>query len=101
MESSIQKLDRLKEVTGALVERYRKLQREYEQLQQEYFELVETINKQKEQIEILESKNKTNHISQTLLNRQANQTKTKQIINEMMREVDECLLLLNQSSDPE
>jgi len=101
MVSLSQHLEKLEETAADLMERYRRLQQDYLMLQREYPSMVETIGQQAKKITELENHYKTKKDNRTLYKRQADHSKTKQIINEMMREIDECLLLLEKASDTE
>jgi archaellum component FlaC len=101
MVSLTQQLEKLEETAAELMERYRRLQQEYLMLQREYPSMVDTIGKQAEKITELEHQYKTKKDNRTLYKREADHSKTKQVINEMMREIDECLLLLEKASDTE
>lgn len=94
MEPIQKKALRLTEMVETLGNRYRSLANDYEQLKREYFRLLETINEQKCFIEMLESDNKTKVAEQTLTKHNKQDKQTKQIIHEMMREIDQCLLIL-------
>jgi len=85
---------RLTKIVETLLQRYRDLTTDHEQLKQEYFRLLETINQQKSRIEILEATDKTKQPEQTLTKHNKPDKQTKQIIHEMMREIDKCLLIL-------
>jgi hypothetical protein len=85
---------RLTKIVENLLQRYRDLTTDHEQLRQEYFRLVETIQRQKTQIEILEATDKTKQPEETLTKHNKPDKQTKQIIQEMMREIDTCLLIL-------
>jgi F420-0:gamma-glutamyl ligase-like protein len=101
MSSISEELDNLEIATGTLIERFRKLRREHIQLQETYLELVKTIEQQKLDIEQEETTNKTKESRKTLYDKQEDHINTKQIINEMMREIDHCLLLLDERGETE
>lgn len=61
----------------------------------EIAKLAETINNQKDRIQQLEKQLKITDNQNTLDTNKEDQIKTKQLINEMMREIDKCLLLLD------
>ncbi len=85
----------LEEMVETIVGRYKALEKDHKQLRTEYFRIIETINQQKTLIEKLESGKETKQEYQTLDKKREDHIKTKQIINEMMREIDHCLLLLD------
>lgn len=89
------KIHELEVRTNSLMEQHKLLLSAYQRLKNAYNQRIETINQQKALIEKLESDHKTNHSVQTLEETNTDQIKTKQIINEMMREIDHCLLLLD------
>lgn len=89
------KIKELEEKAGRLVERYLNLRSEYQLIKEDNLNLKETINKQKLLIQQLDERDKTKHTLQTLEHHKEDPIITKQIINEMMREIDKCLLLLD------
>lgn len=70
---------------------------EYTALKQENEQLTITINKQKEHILQLEEGNKALKLAQALLNDSGTQDSAglKGKINEMIRDIDKCLAILN------
>ena len=73
------------------------LKAENSALKSDYQRLTETINKQQEHIQQLEEGNKALKLAQALIQGSENEDPTvlKGKINEMIRDIDKCLALLN------
>ncbi len=80
--------------TKKLIERYNKQKTENENLINKYNELTKIIEENKYRISYLEEKNKTLKFTK-LLELGKGSVNVKQEINELTREIDKCISLLN------
>ncbi|MEW6469861.1 MAG: hypothetical protein AB1458_13115 [Bacteroidota bacterium] len=79
-----------------IVHLHRKLQDDYSKLADENAELRKALEDQKSEINKLEEKNKIIKLAKTLSeNNENNSTELKYKINELMREIDKSIALLN------
>src|SRR5687767_7529153 len=79
-----------------IVHLHKKLQDDYSKVVNEKQQLHKTIEEQRTAISKLEEKNKTIKLAKTLTdNNENNSTELKYRINELVREIDKCIALLN------
>lgn len=78
-----------------IVHLYRKLQDEHAKLESENEDLQKTVNRQRSEISNLEEKVKVVKLAKTLNSNDNNSTELKYKINELMREIDKSIALLN------
>lgn len=78
-----------------LVDLHRKTRKEVQALQLQNEQLSEALAQQKQTIKDLEDQSKVLRISKTITNNKENTTELKLKINELIREVDKCIALLN------
>ncbi|MFO7721982.1 MAG: hypothetical protein R6V49_02050 [Bacteroidales bacterium] len=96
MSNLCDEIKELENKVGRLTECYLKLLSDHKVLTEENQRLTKIINQLNEQIQKFEHRDKTNHTEKTLTTDNRETIKTKQIIHEMMREIDQCLLLLEE-----
>ncbi|MEK6616058.1 MAG: hypothetical protein AABZ32_08110 [Bacteroidota bacterium] len=78
-----------------LVDLYRHAKKELSVLQNQNINLHQTISQQNKTIKELEDKNKILKLSKSLSTSTENTTELKLKINELIRETDKCIALLN------
>ena len=78
-----------------LVHLHKKLQEDYESLAKENTDLIKIIEQQKINTNKLEEKNKVIKLAKTLSETNENSLDIKLKINELVREIDKCIALLN------
>ena len=78
-----------------LVDLHHKTKKELSSLQTQHTHLTQTIDQQKHSIKELEEKGKVIKLSKSLSTTNENTTELKLKINELIREVDKCISLLN------
>ena len=78
-----------------LVDLHHKTKKELSSLKTENTHLTQTIDQQKKAIKDLEEKGKVLKLSKSLSTTNENTTELKLKINELIREVDKCISLLN------
>ena len=78
-----------------LVDLHHKAKKELSALKTENTHLTQTVVQQKQVIKDLEEKGKVIKLSKSLSNNNENTTELKLKINELIREVDKCISLLN------
>ncbi len=78
-----------------LVDSYRKAKKELTILKTQNVQLSDKIDQQKQSIKELEDKSKVLRITKSLSTTNENTTDLKLKINELIREVDKCISLLN------
>ena len=78
-----------------IVHLYTKLQEDYSKMASESTELQKTIEQQKSAISNLEEKHKILKLAKTLNINENNSTELKYKINELVREIDKSIALLN------
>ena len=78
-----------------LVDLHHRTRKELSGLKTENTHLIQTIDQQKKAIKDLEEKGKVLKLSKSLTNNNENTTELKLKINELIREVDKCISLLN------
>lgn len=78
-----------------LVDLHRKTRKEVQALQLQNEQLSQALAQQKQTIKDLEDQSKVLRISKTITNNKENTTELKLKINELIREVDKCIALLN------
>ena len=78
-----------------LVDLHHRSKKEMTALQTQHNHLTQTIAEQKQTIKELEERSKVLKLSKTLSNTNENTTELKLKINELIREVDKCIALLN------
>jgi hypothetical protein len=78
-----------------LVDLHHRTKKELATLKTENIHLHQTIDQQKKAIKDLEEKGKILKLSKSLSTTNENTTELKLKINELIREVDKCILLLN------
>jgi len=96
MSNLSDEIKELRNKVGKLTERYLKLLSDHQALMHENQRMTKIINQLNEHFQQFEDKDKTNHTNKTLTTEKTETIKTKQIIHEMMREIDKCLLLLEE-----
>ncbi len=99
MQSLTEKIRELETKANQLRDKYIHLIADHQNVIEENKNLIATINKQKELIQHLEETKKIIRTTKSFESNKEDQIKTKQIINEMMREIDKCLLLLDKQID--
>jgi chromosome segregation ATPase len=90
------KIKELENKLGRLTEIYDKLLIDQQVVKADNQRLTKIIHQLNEQIQQFEDKDRTNNTEITLNTEVTETIKTKQIIHEMMREIDQCLLLLDE-----
>lgn len=95
MQDLSEKLKELEEKTNRLIELYSDLRDKNHLLEEENQELKQSINNQNKFSGETEGRDKTKDTEEAFIDTNKEKIKTKQIINEMMREIDKCLLLLD------
>lgn len=80
---------------GKLVEAHKKIRKELNNLKSENEKLTQSIEDQKLTIKDLEEKAKVLKLSKSISNNNEKNTDLKLKINELIREVDKCISLLN------
>ena len=78
-----------------LVDSHHKIRKDLASLKNENTHLTQTIDQQKKAIKDLEEKGKVLKLSKSLSTTNENTTELKLKINELIREVDKCISLLN------
>lgn len=78
-----------------LVDSYQKMKRELSTIQNQNNHLNQTIDVQKQTIKELEEKNKVLKLTKSLSTTNENTQDLKLKVNELIREVDKCIALLN------
>lgn len=90
-----EKLKELEEKTNRIIAVCSDLKNKTRLLEEENQRLKQIINKQNRFSEQTDNRGKTKEAYKAFIDTNKEKIKTKQIINEMMREIDECLLLLD------
>jgi hypothetical protein len=80
----------------ALLQQVAQLQKKLEEAQLERESLKIELQKQTKKVEILEDKNKISKLADGIQLGKQDKLEMKQAINQYVREIDECLKLLNQ-----
>jgi len=80
---------------GKLVDLHHRTKKELSTLKTENKQLIKTVDQQKKAIKELDDKGKILKITKSLSNSNENKTELKLKINELIREVDKCISLLN------
>ena len=78
-----------------LVDLHHRTKKELSALQTQHNHLTQTVSQQKQNIKDLEDRSKVLKLSKSLSNNNENTTELKLKINELIREVDKCIALLN------
>lgn len=78
-----------------LVDLHQRTKKELSNLKTQNIHLTQTLDEQKNSIKELEEKNKILKLSKSLSNTNENPYELKLKINELIREVDKCIALLN------
>ena len=78
-----------------LVDLHHRTKKELSALQTQHNNLTQTVSQQKQTIKEIEDKSKVLKLSKSLSSSNENTTELKLKINELIREVDKCIALLN------
>jgi predicted nucleic acid-binding Zn-ribbon protein len=78
-----------------LVDLHRRTRKELTTLQSQHNTLTQTVSQQKQAIKELEERSKVLRLSKSISSTNENTTELKLKINELIREVDKCIALLN------
>lgn len=99
MNLTEQKLEGIRHKVVVLIERFRLLENEAEGLRAENMNLLQKLSDQTKRIEIVEERNKISKLADGILLSKQDVTQVKLEINRYLREIDECLKLLNHLPD--
>jgi chromosome segregation ATPase len=88
-------LTSLENKTEKLLHLHRQIKKELSDAQSQNAKLKEIIEQQKQTISSYEEKNKILRLSKSLSTTNENTTELKHKLNELIREVDKCIALLN------
>lgn len=94
MSETLQKIRAIKSEVVRLVKKQEKLNLQFKELNQKNIFLQEKIEEQSKQIEVLTEKNKNLEFANLLKQGEGN-SDVKQRIDQMVREIDKCIELLN------
>lgn len=81
--------------TEKLLHLHRQIKKELYETQEQNAQLKKSIEEQKQSVHDIEEKNKLLKLSKSLSTTHQNKTELKLKINELIREIDKCVALLN------
>jgi regulator of replication initiation timing len=96
MSNLSEEIKALEKKLRILTERYQELKEDHRLMKEENKRLTLINHELKDHIQNIAERDKTINLEKTFTKEQKETIKTKQIINEMMREIDQCLLLLDE-----
>lgn len=88
-------IDRLQNKLERLVVKYQSVKEANQQLEEQLSHLRQQLEEQQEGVQQLEDKNKILRLSASLHGEEQDTKATRNKINELVREVDKCIALLN------
>ncbi len=94
-DQSLDELNLLNKKLDELLLRYRDLKEKNEELNKINRELINKLRENEDKIRLLEERNERIKISGALLGSGENAVEAKKKINELVREIDRCVALLN------
>ncbi len=95
MEQNVTALDRLKNSVQELMNRYQQLQVINTELSQTVTDLNHQLSAKQEEVEAINEKYKVLKMAKSLEGASSENKEVKLKINEMVREIDKCIALLN------